>query len=142
MADITQQLNTFLVGGAVRDSLLNRAVVDNDYVVVGSSVEAMRQLGFIQVGKDFPVFLHPKSKQEYALARTEKKSGQGYTGFNCNASPNVTLEEDLLRRDLTINAMAMDGNGKIVDPYNGQIDLKNRVLRHVSTGRPLRRSLP
>ncbi|MFT6586956.1 MAG: tRNA nucleotidyltransferase (CCA-adding enzyme) [Cognaticolwellia sp.] len=132
MADITQQLNTFLVGGAVRDSLLNRAVVDNDYVVVGSSVEAMRQLGFIQVGKDFPVFLHPKSKQEYALARTEKKSGQGYTGFNCNASPNVTLEEDLLRRDLTINAMAMDGNGKIVDPYNGQIDLKNRVLRHVS----------
>ena len=132
MADITQQLNTFLVGGAVRDSLLNRAVVDNDYVVVGSSVEAMRQLGFIQVGKDFPVFLHPKSKQEYALARTEKKSGQGYTGFNCNASPNVTLEEDLLRRDLTINAMAMDGNGKIVDPYNGQIDLKNKVLRHVS----------
>lgn len=132
MADITQQLNTFLVGGAVRDSLLNRAVVDNDYVVVGSSVEAMRQLGFIQVGKDFPVFLHPKSKQEYALARTEKKSGQGYTGFNCNASPNVTLEEDLLRRDLTINAMAMDENGKIVDPYNGQIDLKNRVLRHVS----------
>ena len=132
MADITQQLNTFLVGGAVRDSLLNRAVVDNDYVVVGSSVEAMCQLGFIQVGKDFPVFLHPKSKQEYALARTEKKSGQGYTGFNCNASPNVTLEEDLLRRDLTINAMAMDENGKIVDPYNGQIDLKNRVLRHVS----------
>ncbi|MBA6417691.1 multifunctional CCA addition/repair protein [Colwellia sp. 6M3] len=132
MADITQQLNTFLVGGAVRDSLLNRAVVDNDYVVVGSSVEAMRQLGFIQVGKDFPVFLHPKSKQEYALARTEKKSGQGYTGFNCNASPNVTLEEDLLRRDLTINAMAMDENGKIVDPYNGQIDLKNKVLRHVS----------
>tara|TARA_R110000772_G_scaffold109480_5_gene212704 strand:- start:366 stop:1631 length:1266 start_codon:yes stop_codon:yes gene_type:complete len=132
MADITQQLNTFLVGGAVRDSLLNRAVVDNDYVVVGSSVEAMCQLGFIQVGKDFPVFLHPKSKQEYALARTEKKSGQGYTGFNCNASPNVTLEEDLLRRDLTINAMAMDENGKIVDPYNGQIDLKNKVLRHVS----------
>ena len=132
MANITQQLNTFLVGGAVRDSLLNRDVVDNDYVVVGSTLEEMLQLGFIQVGKDFPVFLHPKNKQEYALARTEKKSGQGYTGFNCNASPDVTLEEDLLRRDLTINAMAMDGNGKIFDPYNGQIDLNNRVLRHVS----------
>ena len=133
MADITQQLNTFLVGGAVRDSLLNRAVVDNDYVVVGSSVDEMRKLGFIQVGKDFPVFLHPKSKQEYALARTEKKAGQGYTGFNCNASSDVTLEEDLMRRDLTINAMAMDINGKIVDPYHGQVDLKNRVLRHVSS---------
>lgn len=133
MADITQQLNTFLVGGAVRDSLLNRAVVDNDYVVVGSSVDEMLKLGFIQVGKDFPVFLHPKSKQEYALARTEKKAGQGYTGFNCNASSDVTLEEDLMRRDLTINAMAMDSNGKIVDPYKGQLDLKNRVLRHVSS---------
>jgi tRNA nucleotidyltransferase (CCA-adding enzyme) len=132
MADITQQLNTYLVGGAVRDSLLNREVVDNDYVVVGSSVEEMLRLGFLQVGKDFPVFLHPKSKQEYALARTEKKAGQGYTGFNCNASPSVTLEEDLLRRDLTINAMALGENGKIVDPYNGQIDLENRVLRHVS----------
>tara|TARA_R110000744_G_scaffold20143_2_gene52902 strand:- start:9506 stop:10774 length:1269 start_codon:yes stop_codon:yes gene_type:complete len=132
MADITQQLNTFLVGGAVRDALLNRAVVDNDYVVVGSSVEEMQRLGFLQVGKDFPVFLHPKSKQEYALARTEKKAGQGYTGFNCNASSDVTLEEDLLRRDLTINAMAMDEHGKIIDPYNGQVDLKNRVLRHVS----------
>lgn len=133
MADITQQLNTFLVGGAVRDSLLNRAVVDNDYVVVGSSVDEMLKLGFIQVGKDFPVFLHPKNKQEYALARTEKKAGQGYTGFNCNASSDVTLEEDLMRRDLTINAMAMDSNGKIVDPYHGQVDLKNRVLRHVSS---------
>lgn len=127
-----QQLNTFLVGGAVRDSLLNRAVVDNDYVVVGSSVDEMLSLGFIQVGKDFPVFIHPKSKQEYALARTEKKAGQGYTGFNCNASTSVTLEEDLMRRDLTINAMAMDKNGKIIDPYNGQIDLNNRKLRHVS----------
>ncbi|ASP48516.1 multifunctional CCA addition/repair protein [Cognaticolwellia beringensis] len=132
MADITQQLNTFLVGGAVRDALLNRAAVDKDYVVVGASVEEMLRLGFLQVGKDFPVFLHPKSKQEYALARTEKKAGQGYTGFNCNASPDVTLEEDLLRRDLTINAMAMDEHGKIIDPYNGQVDLKNRVLRHVS----------
>ena len=133
MADITQQLNTFLVGGAVRDSLLNRAVVDNDYVVVGSSVDEMLKLGFIQVGKDFPVFLHPKSKQEYALARTEKKAGQGYTGFHCNASADVTLEEDLMRRDLTINAMAMATDGKIVDPYHGQLDLKNRVLRHVSS---------
>lgn len=132
MANTTQQLNTFLVGGAVRDALLHRAVVDNDYVVVGSNVEEMLRLGFLQVGKDFPVFLHPKSKQEYALARTEKKAGKGYTGFNCNASPNVTLEEDLLRRDLTINAMAMDKNGQIIDPYNGQIDLKNRILRHVS----------
>ena len=132
MANITQQLNTYLVGGAVRDKLLNRAVVDNDYVVVGSSVEEMLQLGFIQVGKDFPVFIHPKSKQEYALARTEKKAGQGYTGFNCNASASVTLEEDLLRRDLTINAMAMGEDGKIVDPYNGQNDLNHRILRHVS----------
>ena len=132
MQNITQQLNYFLVGGAVRDALLNRAVVDKDYLVVGSSVEEMLSLGFLQVGKDFPVFLHPKSKQEYALARTEKKSGQGYTGFNCNAAPTVTLEEDLLRRDLTINAMAMDQNGEIHDPYHGRADLENRVLRHVS----------
>ena len=132
MQNITQQLNFFLVGGAVRDALLNRNVVDKDYVVVGSSVDEMLSLGFIQVGKDFPVFLHPKTKQEYALARTEKKSGQGYTGFNCNAAADVTLEEDLLRRDLTVNAMAMDDTGKVVDPYNGQNDLNNRVLRHVS----------
>ena len=132
MQNITQQLNYFLVGGAVRDALLNRAAVDKDYVVVGSNVDEMLSLGFTQVGKDFPVFLHPKSKQEYALARTEKKSGQGYTGFHCDASSNVTLEEDLLRRDLTINAMAMDETGKIYDPYHGQNDLKNRVLRHVS----------
>lgn len=132
MQNITQQLNFFLVGGAVRDALLKRNVVDKDYVVVGSSVDEMLSLGFIQVGKDFPVFLHPKTKQEYALARTEKKSGQGYTGFNCNAAADVTLEEDLLRRDLTVNAMAMDDTGKIIDPYNGQNDLNNRVFRHVS----------
>ena len=132
MANITQQLNCFLVGGAVRDHLLNRAVVDKDYVVVGASVEEMLSLGFVQVGKDFPVFLHPETKQEYALARTERKIGQGYTGFNCNASPNVSLEEDLLRRDLTVNAMAMTENGEIIDPYNGQKDLENRILRHVS----------
>ena len=132
MQNIMQSLNYFLVGGAVRDQLLNRDVVDNDYVVVGSTVEEMLQLGFSQVGKDFPVFLHPKTKQEFALARTEKKSGQGYTGFECDASKEVTLEEDLLRRDLTINAMAMDKSGNIIDPYNGQSDLKKRVLRHVS----------
>jgi tRNA nucleotidyltransferase (CCA-adding enzyme) len=132
MVNITQQLNTFLVGGAVRDALLGCAVVDNDYVVVGSSVQEMLSLGFLQVGKDFPVFIHPQSRQEYALARTEKKAGRGYTGFNCDASASVTLEEDLLRRDLSINAMAMDESGKIIDPYNGQIDLDNRVLRHVS----------
>lgn len=132
MANITQKLETFLVGGAVRDALLNHPVVDKDYVVVGASVDAMLQLGFVQVGKDFPVFIHPESKQEYALARTEKKSGHGYTGFACNAAANVTLEEDLMRRDLTINAMAMSDDGKIIDPYNGQIDLNNRVLRHVS----------
>ncbi|MGB1263858.1 MAG: multifunctional CCA addition/repair protein [Cognaticolwellia sp.] len=132
MPDITQQLNCFLVGGAVRDQLLNRAVVDKDYVVVGASVEQMLKLGFVQVGKDFPVFLHPITKQEYALARTEKKAGQGYTGFQCFAEPSVTLEEDLLRRDLTINAMAMNEDGQIFDPYHGQADLKNRVLRHVS----------
>ena len=127
-----QSLNYFLVGGAVRDRLLNRDVVDNDYVVVGSTVEEMLRLGFLQVGKDFPVFLHPESKQEFALARTERKSGLGYTGFHCDASTNVTLEEDLRRRDLTVNAMAMDENGKIIDPYQGQIDLKDKVLRHVS----------
>jgi len=132
MQKITEQLNYFLVGGAVRDSLLNRTAVDKDYVVVGASVEEMLSRGFLQVGKDFPVFLHPESKQEYALARTEKKSGQGYSGFQCHASPEVTLEEDLLRRDLTINAMAMDVKGKIIDPYHGQQDLHNRVLRHVS----------
>ena len=132
MSNITQQLNYFLVGGAVRDALLNRAIVDKDYVVVGSSVEEMLALGFVQVGKDFPVFLHPKTKQEYALARTEKKAGQGYTGFDCDASASVTLEEDLLRRDLTINAMAMDDSGNIFDPYHGQADLDNRLLRHVS----------
>ncbi len=132
MQNIQQSLNYFLVGGAVRDKLLGRDVVDNDYVVVGATVEEMLQLGFAQVGKDFPVFLHPKNKQEFALARTEKKAGTGYTGFNCNASADVSLEEDLLRRDLTINAMAMDAQGNVFDPYNGQLDLENRILRHVS----------
>ncbi|MBL4940741.1 MAG: multifunctional CCA addition/repair protein [Colwellia sp.] len=126
------ELNIYLVGGAVRDRLLNRAVKDHDYLVVGASVKEMLALGFKQVGKDFPVFLHPKTKQEYALARTERKQGQGYTGFSCYAEPDVTLEQDLLRRDLTVNAMAMSCAGEIIDPYHGQQDLKDRVLRHVS----------
>lgn len=126
------ELNIYLVGGAVRDQLLNRAVKDHDYLVVGASVEQMLALGFNQVGKDFPVFLHPTTKQEYALARTERKQGQGYTGFACYAEPDVTIEQDLLRRDLTINAMAKGRDGEIIDPYKGQQDLDNRVLRHVS----------
>lgn len=125
-------LNTYLVGGAVRDKLLNRPVKDKDHLVVGATVEQMLALGFQQVGKDFPVFLHPKTKEEYALARTERKQGHGYTGFTCYAAPDVTIEEDLIRRDLTVNAMAMDEQGNIIDPYHGQQDLKNRILRHVS----------
>jgi len=128
----TSTLDIYLVGGAVRDKLLNRTVKDKDYLVVGATVEQMLRLGFTQVGKDFPVFLHPQNKQEYALARTEKKQGQGYTGFACYAAPDVTIEQDLLRRDLTVNAMAMSKDGTIIDPYHGQQDLKNRVLRHVS----------
>jgi len=128
----TSTLDIYLVGGAVRDKLLNRTAKDNDYLVVGATVEQMLLLGFNQVGKDFPVFLHPQSKQEYALARTERKQGQGYTGFACYAASDVTIEQDLLRRDLTINAMAMNKNGTIIDPYHGQKDLENRVLRHVS----------
>lgn len=126
------ELNSYLVGGAVRDKLLNRPIKDEDYLVVGASVEQMIKLGYHQVGKDFPVFLHPKTKAEYALARTERKQGQGYTGFSCYFAPDVTIEQDLLRRDLTVNAMAMDQNGKIIDPYNGQNDLNARILRHVS----------
>ncbi len=128
----TSTLDIYLVGGAVRDKLLNRTVKDNDYLVVGATVEQMLLLGFHQVGKDFPVFLHPKTKQEYALARTERKQGQGYTGFDCYAAPDVTIEQDLLRRDLTVNAMAMSKNGTIIDPYHGQQDIENKVLRHVS----------
>ncbi|MDO6506014.1 multifunctional CCA addition/repair protein [Colwellia sp. 4_MG-2023] len=126
------ELDIYLVGGAVRDQLLNRPIKDYDYLVVGATVEQMLSLGFHQVGKDFPVFLHPKTKEEYALARTERKQGQGYTGFACYAEPDVTIEQDLLRRDLTVNAMARNACGDIVDPYNGQHDLKNRILRHVS----------
>ena len=125
-------MNIYLVGGAVRDSLLNIDVKDKDWVVVGSTPNEMGSLGYQAVGQDFPVFLHPKTKEEYALARTERKSGQGYKGFTCYAEPDVTLEEDLLRRDLTINAIAKAGNGELIDPYNGQEDLTNRLLRHVS----------
>lgn len=126
------ELDIYLVGGAVRDQLLNRPIKDYDYLVVGTTVEQMLSLGFHQVGKDFPVFLHPKTKEEFALARTERKQGQGYTGFACYAEPDVTIEQDLLRRDLTVNAMAINTYGEIIDPYNGQQDLNNRVLRHVS----------
>lgn len=126
------QLNIFLVGGAVRDQLLNRPVLERDWLVVGSDVTTMLSLGFTQVGKDFPVFLHPESKEEYALARTERKSGQGYTGFVCYASPDITIEQDLVRRDLTVNAIAQDKQGNLIDPYGGLDDLNNRILRHVS----------
>jgi len=129
---IKNELNTYLVGGAVRDMLLNREIVERDYVVIGSTTEQMLALGFEQVGKDFPVFLHPETKAEYALARTERKQGVGYTGFVCHASPDITLEQDLLRRDLTVNAMAIDNGGNIVDPYFGQQDLNKKLLRHVS----------
>jgi tRNA nucleotidyltransferase (CCA-adding enzyme) len=122
----------YLVGGAVRDTLLNLPVVDHDWVVVGATPADLLALGYQQVGKDFPVFLNPQTHEEYALARTERKSGQGYTGFTCYAAPDVTLEEDLLRRDLTINAMARGDDGVLVDPYNGKADLDARLLRHVS----------
>jgi tRNA nucleotidyltransferase (CCA-adding enzyme) len=122
----------YLVGGAVRDGLLRLPVKDKDWVVVGATPQEMLDAGYQQVGKDFPVFLHPKSREEYALARTERKSGQGYTGFTCYAAPDVTLEQDLLRRDLTINAIAQDEHGEFIDPYNGRADIEKRLLRHVS----------
>ncbi|NTS78157.1 multifunctional CCA addition/repair protein [Catenovulum sp. SM1970] len=125
-------MKIYLVGGAVRDQLLNLTIKDRDWLVVGSTPEQMLELDYQQVGKDFPVFLHPKSKEEYALARTEKKQGAGYTGFSCYAEPDVTLEQDLMRRDLTINAIAKDEDGNLHDPYQGQQDITNRVLRHVS----------
>lgn len=125
-------MQTFLVGGAVRDKLLKYSFTERDWVVVGASQKIMLAKGFKQVGKNFPVFLHPITSEEYALARTERKSGSGYYGFEVHADKTVTLEQDLSRRDLTINAMAMDDDGNIIDPYNGQIDLKNKILRHVS----------
>jgi tRNA nucleotidyltransferase (CCA-adding enzyme) len=125
-------MKIYEVGGVVRDELLGRAHGDRDYVVVGATPEEMLELGYMPVGKDFPVFLHPQTKEEYALARTERKSGRGYHGFEMQASPDVTLEQDLARRDLTINAMARDEHGTLVDPFRGEKDLHQRVLRHVS----------
>ena len=122
----------YLVGGAVRDALLGRAPGDRDYVVVGASPDDMLALGYKPVGKDFPVFLHPETAEEYALARTERKTGPGYHGFSFHAAPDVTLEQDLARRDLTINAMARDDAGALVDPFGGERDVRERVLRHVS----------
>ena len=125
-------MEIFRVGGAVRDALLGYPHHETDWVVVGSTPEDMISDGFTQVGRDFPVFLHPNTKEEYALARTERKSGHGYHGFVVHADPSVTLEEDLERRDLTINAMAMDEDGVVTDPYGGQADLDAKILRHVS----------
>ena len=125
-------MKTYRVGGCFRDRLLGLAVNDIDWVVTGASVEQMQALGYKPIGKDFPVFLHPESKQEYALARSERKTGPGYKGFEIIADPTTTIEQDLLRRDLTINAMAEDEDGNIVDPYGGQKDLAARRLRHVS----------
>ena len=125
-------MQIYLVGGAVRDRLLDLPVKERDWVVVGATAEQMEALGYRPVGKDFPVFLHPETHEEYALARTERKTGPGYKGFTVHASPEVTLEEDLQRRDLTINAMAEDAAGRLVDPFHGQRDLDARLLRHVS----------
>ena len=125
-------MQVYLVGGAVRDALLGLEVTDKDYVVVGATPQEMLAQGYIQVGKDFPVFLHPQSKDEYALARTERKAGKGYTGFTCYAAPDVTLKDDLKRRDLTVNAIAQGTDGTYVDPFGGLQDIKARTLRHVS----------
>ncbi|MDT8429383.1 MAG: multifunctional CCA addition/repair protein [Pseudomonadales bacterium] len=125
-------MEIYLVGGAVRDRLLGLGRADHDWVVVGATAAEMLAQGYTQVGRDFPVFLHPKTREEYALARTERKTAPGHTGFLIHADPTVTLEEDLQRRDLTINAIAEDSNGKLIDPYGGAQDIANRVLRHVS----------
>ncbi len=134
-------MQIYLVGGAVRDSLINYPSSENDWVVVGATPEQMTDLGYKPVGQDFPVFIHPKTGEEYALARTERKSGHGYKGFEFYTSTEVSLEEDLIRRDLTINAMAQDDEGHIIDPFDGQKDLAHKLLRHVSeafTEDPLR----
>lgn len=125
-------MKIYLVGGAVRDQLLGLPVKDRDWIVVGAEPATLLSLGYQQVGKDFPVFLNPKTKEEYALARTERKTSAGYTGFICDFSPTITLEQDLIRRDLTINAMAQREDGEIIDPYGGKQDLENRILRHIS----------
>jgi tRNA nucleotidyltransferase (CCA-adding enzyme) len=125
-------MKTYCVGGAVRDSLLGLPVKDKDYVVVGTTSKAMLDAGFKPVGKDFPVFLHPKSHEEYALARTERKTAKGYRGFEVHATPDVTLEEDLSRRDFTMNAIAQANDASLIDPYNGQADIHAKIIRHVS----------
>ena len=125
-------MQIYLVGGAIRNQLLGEPVTERDWVVIGATPNEMLELNYQAVGKDFPVFLHPLTKEEYALARTERKSNPGYYGFQCDFNPNVSLPDDLLRRDLTINAIAMDHNGNIIDPYNGLADLAKRQLRHVS----------
>lgn len=127
-----QKMKIYLVGGAVRDELLGRPIKERDWVVVGSSPAEMLKLGYQPVGKDFPVFLHPETHEEYALARTERKVGRGYQGFEFYADPTVSLEDDLKRRDLTINAIARDEDGTLIDPYGGQQDLHNKVFKHVS----------
>ncbi|WMY97473.1 MAG: multifunctional CCA addition/repair protein [Arsenophonus sp.] len=126
-------MKIYLVGGAIRNKLLNLPITDRDWVVVGSNQKELINLGFQQVGKSFPVFIHPITKEEYALARKEKKNGIGYTGFSCQISSNIKIEEDLFRRDLTINAIAQSIDGKIIDPYNGINDIKKRILRHISS---------
>ena len=128
----TPPVKIYRVGGSVRDELLGRAVADTDWVVVGATPEIMTASGFRPVGRDFPVFLHPETHEEYALARTERKHGRGYRGFEFFASPDVSLDEDLRRRDLTINAMARDDDGTLIDPFGGARDLAHGVLRHVS----------
>jgi len=125
-------MEIYLVGGAVRDELLGYPVVEHDWVVVGARPEDLLSQGYQQVGKDFPVFLHPDTKDEYALARTERKQGHGYSGFDVDCAPTVSLEEDLMRRDLTVNAIARSADGELIDPYGGQADIEARVLRHVS----------
>ncbi|MDG1486459.1 MAG: multifunctional CCA addition/repair protein [Porticoccaceae bacterium] len=134
-------MKIYLVGGAVRDKLLDYPSDENDWVVVGGSPQEMIDMGYQPVGQDFPVFINPKTGEEYALARTERKSGRGYQGFSFHTAPDISIEDDLIRRDLTINAMAEDDNGQIIDPYGGQQDLNNKLLRHVSdafTEDPLR----
>ena len=125
-------MKRYLVGGAVRDALLHLPVVDRDWVIVGADVDALIAAGYQAVGADFPVFLHPETHEEHALARSERKTGSGYRGFAFHAGPEVTLEEDLLRRDLTINAMAEDEDGVLIDPFGGKADLEHKVFRHVS----------
>ena len=125
-------MKIYLVGGAVRDTLLNQEVLEKDWVVVGATPREMLKRGFKQVGKHFPVFIHPRTGEEYALARTERKTSHGYHGFRFNTSPNVTIKDDLKRRDLTINAIAQDADATLIDPWGGQQDIKARLLKHVS----------